>query len=861
MPVIAFIVGLVEASRRHAGAVLAAAILLSLGCGWYTATHLDIDTDTNNLISPDLPWRQREAAFDKAFPQNTDLLAIVIDARTADQAEDASGKLAEKLTARKDLFRTVRRPDGGDFFLKDGALFLPTPEVQELADQLIAAQPMIGALAADPSLRGLFDALDLAAQGVIQGQAKIEVMDKPFTAIGDAVKSALDGKPQPLSWQVLFTGRPPEPQELRRFVLAQPVLDYSALEPGGKSTGFIRDAARQLGFTPDRGVTVRVTGPVALSDEEFASVAEGAGFATALSLGLVCLWLFMALRSWRLVVAILGTLAVGLVATGAFAAISVGKLNMISVAFAVLFIGIAVDFGIQFGVRFRDERHRSGDNREALERAAKGVGGPLAVAAATTAVGFLSFVPTDYSGVSDLGLIAGVSMVIALFLNLSVLPALLALLRPPPERASIGFAWAAPIDRLLLRRRWAVLAIAGLLGLVSILLLPKLQFDFDPLNLKDPKTESMAALRDLMADPITTPYTIDVLTASPDEAASLAARLEKLPQVAQAVTISSYVPEDQDAKIAILEDAAMLLGPTLSPPTPKPAPSDAESLAAITHFAADLKQAKPPAGSAGERLLGLLDQVGAKGVAVVPALRESLVGALSQRLALLRLMLQPEKVTRETLPPELKAAWVAEDGRARIEVFPKGDPRDRTVLTHFISAVRGVVPEATGMPVSIQESGSTVVSAFLRAGLIAVGAIALLLFLVLRRAWDVALVLLPLLLAALLTAATSIAIGLPLNFANIITLPLLLGIGVAFDIYFVMNWRAGMTGLLQSATARAVLFSALTTTTAFGSLALSNHPGTSEMGKLLTISLCYTLACTLFFLPALLGPTPNRKVE
>ena len=859
MFVLGLIASLVEACRRHAGAVLAAAILFSLGCGWYTATHLDIDTDTNNLISPELPWRQRETVFEKAFPQNTDLLAIVIDGRTADQAEDASGKIAERLMGRKDLFRTVRRPDGGEFFLKNGSLFLPTADVQELADQLIAAQPMIGALAADPSLRGLFDALDLAAQGIIHGQAKIEVVDKPFTAIADAVQSALDGKPQPLSWQMLFTGRPPEPQELRRFVLAQPVLDYSALEPGGKSTAFIRDTAKELGFTSDHGVSVRITGPVALSDEEFASVAQGAGFATLLSLGLVCLWLFMALRSWRLVVAILGTLAVGLVATGAFAAVAVGKLNMISVAFAVLFIGIAVDFGIQFGVRFRDERHRSGDTREALERAARGVGGPLAVAAATTAVGFLAFVPTDYSGVSDLGLIAGVSMLIALFLNLSVLPALLALLKPPPEKESVGFQWAAPLDRLLLRRRFIVIGIAALLGVGSALLLPKLQFDFDPLNLKDPKTESMATLRDLMADPITTPYTIDVLTASPQEAAALAEKLDKLPEVAQAVTISSYVPEDQDAKIAILEDAAMLLGPTLSPSRPKPAPSDAETLASIAHFAADLKEAKPPAGSSGERLLRLVEQVGVKGVSIVPALRESLVGALAQRLDLLRLMLQPEKVTHDTLPADLKSAWVAQDGRARIEVFPKGDPRDRAVLTRFISSVRSLVPEATGMPVSIQESGRTVVSAFLQAGLIAVGAIAILLFVVLRRAKDVAMVLIPLVLAALLTAATSIASGLPLNFANIITLPLLLGIGVAFDIYFVMNWRAGMTGLLQSATARAVLFSALTTTTAFGSLALSNHPGTSEMGKLLTISLFYTLVCTLFVLPALLGSPPDRK--
>ncbi len=149
--------------------------------------------------------------------------------------------------------------------------------------------------------------------------------------------------------------------------------------------------------------------------------------------------------------------------------------------------------------------------------------------------------------------------------------------------------------------------------------------------------------------------------------------------------------------------------------------------------------------------------------------------------------------------------------------------------------------------------------AFRTAGLFALVAIALLLAIVLRRIRDVALVLAPLLLAGLLTVATSVLADLPLNFANIIALPLLLGVGVAFDIYFVMNWRAGRVDPLQSGTARAVLFSALTTATAFGSLALSNHRGTSQMGILLTIALFFTLICTFFVLPSLMGPVRKHR--
>ncbi|MGH7247449.1 MAG: MMPL family transporter, partial [Pseudomonadota bacterium] len=229
------------------------------------------------------------------------------------------------------------------------------------------------------------------------------------------------------------------------------------------------------------------------------------------------------------------------------------------------------------------------------------------------------------------------------------------------------------------------------------------------------------------------------------------------------------------------------------------------------------------------------------------------------RLQDVRLALDAQKVTLDNIPPAVKRDWVTADGRALVEVYPKGDPRDNAVLRRFVDAVRAVAPDATGSPVTIQESARTVTRAFVTAGIIAVAAIALLLLIVLRRARDMAVVLVPLLLAGLLTLATTVVFDFPLNYANIIALPLLLGVGVSFDIYFVMRWRAGNSDLLQSSTARAILFSALTTGTAFGSLALSNHPGTASMGALLTISLGYTLLCTFIVLPALLGPPPAKS--
>jgi hypothetical protein len=370
------LVGLVRISLKAPGTVLLVCLAGAILLGFYAATHFNIDADTNKLISPTLPWRQLDAQFEQAFPQNVDLIAIVVDAKDSPgQAEDAAAALAKWAGAHPELFKTVRRPDGGEFFTRNGLLFLSTKEVQQIADQLITSQPLLGQLAADPSLRGLFSAIDLALEGVTHGDIKLSELDAPLTEIGGTVEAAVAGHPHHLSWSSLFTGRSPSMQELRRFVLVQPVLDYQALEPGEKASDAIRLEARELNLTAEQGVTVRLTGPVALSDEEFATVTQGAGGATLVSLALVCLILFMALRSWRIIVAIVVTLLTGLIASAAFAFAAVGALNLISVAFAVLFIGIAVDFGIQFSVRYRDERHRAPDLDEALLRTARGIGG------------------------------------------------------------------------------------------------------------------------------------------------------------------------------------------------------------------------------------------------------------------------------------------------------------------------------------------------------------------------------------------------------------------------------------------------------------------------------------------------------
>jgi hypothetical protein len=289
-----------------------------------------------------------------------------------------------------------------------------------------------------------------------------------------------------------------------------------------------------------------------------------------------------------------------------------------------------------------------------------------------------------------------------------------------------------------------------------------------------------------------------------------------------------------------------------------PAPSDAELRARLAEAAAALRRAPHPPEPA-SRLAAALAAAAEGAPGVLDHVRENLAAGLAARLDELRDALDAFPLTLETMPADFRRQWIAEDGRARLEIHPAADARDPVALRQFVAAVRSILPDATGTPPEIIEAGRTVVGAFFEALAIAASGVAMLLLLVLRRPVDALRTIAPLLLAGLLTAATCIAIDLPITYANIIVLPLLLSETVSYSIYFVTRWREGAVGLLQSSTARAVVFTALTTIDAFGSLAFSQHPGTADMGRLLTVALIWTLVATLLFLPALLGPPPARR--
>jgi len=534
----------------------------------------------------------------------------------------------------------------------------------------------------------------------------------------------------------------------------------------------------------------------------------------------------------------------------------VGALNLISVAFAVLFVGLGVDFGIQFAVRYRSERHESGDLAPALLNTAEKIGAPLTLAAAGVAAGFLSFFPTVYRGVSELGQIAGVGMLIAYLAAITVLPALLTIFKPPGEPAEVGYKALAPVDRFLERHRIAVIGGTGLVALAGVPLLFHLAFDFNPINLRSPKVESVATYLELSYEPGSHTDTANVLASSLQEADAIADRVSKLPEVGSAMTLTTFIPDQQQEKLEMLADAAQALAGAFDVSNFESPPTDAENVEALNDGAAQLaKAAENQQGSgadAAKRLSAALSALAKSNQEARSRAENAFLPPLRVVLGGLQASLQPQPVTQDTLPPELRRDWMTPDGRARVAIAPKADPNDNEAMRTFARAVLAAEPRAIDGAISVTEAGDTVVHSFIQAGLWALLSIGILLWIVLRRFGDVLLTLIPLLLAGVVTMEICVLIGLPLNFANIIALPLLLGVGVAFKIYYIMAWRAGQTNLLQTSLTRAVIYSALTTATAFGSLWFSSHPGTSSMGKLMALSLVCTMAAAVLFQPVLM---------
>ncbi|WP_230874680.1 MMPL family transporter [Methylomonas sp. LL1] len=825
----------------------------------YTMGHLGINTNTSDLLSQDLPFIKIRAKLDKAFPQDASAIIVVVESPTPEQTALAAEFIQKRLQTEKRLFKSAYMPVDNAFFRRQGFLYLNLDDLEALSTKLVDAQPFIGYLSSHYHFAGLMDIIGLALEG--HEQDLTMPMDPLLDAIDRSIVAVKAGQPRFLSWQQLLTDQSFGQDQTRRLVIASAQMDFRQLMPASLPMKFLRDLANEMAPQfPE--VNLSFTGEIALEHEEMETVNQGMLISSIVSLLLVCLALLIGFRSFRLLLVTFIALVVGLFLTAGFAALTVGHLNLISIAFAVLYIGLGVDFATHLCLRYQECRGQDMDTVQAILNSMRTVGKSLFLCAATTAIGFLAFIPTDFKGVSELGIISGGGIFIGLLVSLSLLPALLKLLPIKPLPANGGSFLPAWVYLFPFRHAKAVMIGAVLAALLAGLTLTQLKFDSNPINLRDPTTQSVIAFKKLLKTKTDSPFATSALADSLPKANELAAQFAKLPSVHEAISLSNMVPEQQDEKLEIIDNLNLIMPVQLNRFADKPESSDVR--AALVKLRDTLQTAmdQPVTNVASDVLKKLhqdvVDFIQYADSRQNPAesyaqLEASVLKLLPHTMLMLRDGLTATAFGIDDIPEELRSQWVSHDGIYRVLVLPEQDLNDPEHLKVFVNDVMATYSNVFGLPIGDVTSGQAVVAAFLQAFSGALMMIVLLLLVMTRSLKTTLLIVTPLLLAALLTGACNVWLNNPFNFANIIVLPLLLGMGVDSGIHIVhrLQHQDDHSELLQSSAARGVFYSALTTFCSFSSLAFNTHAGTASMGLLLAIGISLMIVCSMLVLPAM----------
>ena len=847
--------------------VLAVALAVTVLAGWAT-TRLTINTSTEEILAADLPFRQAERKYRAAFPEE-DLAVVVVDAPASDQAEAAARALLDRVRQQSAFFKRSELAGSSPYFDRNALLFLDAEQIRAVGNQLRQARSLLLTLANDPSLRGVAEFLDNAEFGVAESAAPPELAGL-LGQLADTVEQRAQGRAAEMQWGSTFSIGP-DARGSRRIVQIDPVLDNTSIDRAGPALSALGEAMAEVrSLHPE--VTMRLTGEPVLRQQELNDAFSGALYASGLSFVLVAATLIFGIRSGRMTSALLITLVVGGIWTSGLAAMTVGGLNLISVAFMVLFFGLGVDFGTHLGLRYLELRREGAGFEEAMRRAMTGEAPSITLSALAAALAFLSFVPTSYVGLAEFGIISALGMMVALVTTFTVLPALMAVMPPVPSPHAPRHIGLGSFIRKYYR---PILVVAGIVTIGAAWTATQAQIDTNPLNLQNPNTEAVRTYRDLAGDPQTSPYALNVIAPNVEAARELAPRLAALDGVAGVRWVENFVPADQEAKLPALQAARERLGESFfaeEPPAPPATDAELQQAWSSMRESAQAIAATPPENpvdpaipAAGARLVSAFDGF-AQARGTEPAdLRElgaALAGQMPALAADLRQKLTvAEPVTIEDIPPELRREWISPQGQVRLRVLPEDNIGSAAEMAAFTGTVQTLAPDAAGAPASVTGAGKAILRSFAQAILYTVIAIGLVVTIVRRRLTDVLLVLAPLAVAALWTVAGSAALDLPFNFANVIVIPLLIGLGVASSIHIVSRAReiehegpgADAGGVLGTSTPVAVLITQLNTVAAFATLAVAEHRGLFSMGVLLGLSILLVLIVSLVVLPAFMA--------
>ncbi|MBC7962189.1 MAG: MMPL family transporter [Steroidobacteraceae bacterium] len=876
--------------------ILALALLLSVAAVIYTKNNMEFLTGRDDLMPRNAAFQVDYRAYRAEFGDQEEIVAV-IESDDAGKSTLAADALHARLNKDSGLFREVFYPGGLPFFRKNGLLFMPLEEIKALRHTLTMATPVLKDLASAPSVQTLFtsltaqidDYLKTGDPGGLQSLTfMLTTLDKGFKAfdgkssglsMDSFIKGSGDGKPSML-----------ESAGKQQVITMLPVKQEGSFVASEKSIKAARAALDEVLKRPEfKGVRGGLTGVPVLEYEEMATSQRDIEIATVLSLTLTVILLLFAFRGLLNVMAAMVSLIVGICLSFGFATLAVGHLNILSMVFAIMLIGLGIEYGIQVVLRYQEELQNGADGMSSIETGLACNLRSITMAAATVALAFATFAFTDFKGIAELGIIAAGGVFICVITTFTVLPAVLILLERfrknplPPATLVQGERKVdlleRPFFRAIFAKPRAVVATTLFLSLACIYPVMTMRFDYNLMNLQANGLQSVEYAYKLMRSKENSGYFAVVTARDKAEARSLTEQLEKLPAVDHVVSLLTFVPDQQTEKLAELAS----LKQTLAVVVPVPYEENLQVMALpaifesfrerVAKLESVLAAKNAPEAKPVKAFLKTLDaffntlekEKDKNALGMLRDFQGGMFAELPDKLKMMKENLDAAAVVESDIPPQLMQRFVGKNGKLLLQVAAKKEIFEREPLQEFVTQVKGLVPNATGEPVMVFESLTVLRDAYLKAFIYAFVGIAAILLINFKSFRYALLGTLPLAAGLLMMIGGMRLMGISFNSANIIVLPLILGVGIDSAIYIINRYRQGSETPGQVVTRSAgigVFLNALTILFSFGALTVAHHQGVFSIGVVMSLGMVASVAVFLVFLPALLelyGKRPYCK--
>ncbi|MFA7404346.1 MAG: MMPL family transporter [Pelobacteraceae bacterium] len=900
---------LFEFIAKHPRLILALALLFSVFSVIYTVRNMTFLTGRDDLMPRNAPFQVDYRAYRAEFGDQEEIVAV-LESDDAVKSTKAADALYTELSKEQGVFREVFYPGGLPFFRTNGLLFMPLEELKNLRRTLTMAAPVLKDLAASPSVQTLFTSLtgqidrylkssdpnDLASLTFM-----LTTLDKGFASASLSTSSSAStagegpvperSRREGLSMDSFLkgngTGTPSmlESTGKQQVISMLPVKDETSFVASEKSIKAARAILKKIIAKPEfKGVTGGLTGVPVLEYEEMATSQRDLQIATVLSLSLTIILLLFAFRGLLNVIAAMVSLIVGICLSFGFATLAIGHLNILSMVFAIMLIGLGIEYGIQVVLRYQEELRCGANGMAAIEAGLSANIRSILMAAATTALAFATFSFTDFKGIAELGIIAAGGVFICVLATFTVLPAMLVLLerfRKPslsptpapsptlpfmPQRVHKG---GGSFSTLFTRPK-AVIAATLLLSAFCLYPTLTMRFDYNLMNLQAKGLQSVEYAYKLMRSKENSGYFAVVTAKNKAEAEQLTKRLEALPAVDHVVSTLSFTPDHQSEKLAELAALRAVMADVR--PVPYEENLQLMALPAVFENFRDrvekLKNAltakKAPEAEPVGTFLTTLDgffkalekEKDNNALGMLRDFQGGMFAELPDKLTMMKESFGAAEIRDSDVPTELLKRFVGKSGKLLLQVAPKKEIFEREPLQEFVAQVKSVVPAATGEPVMVYESLSVLRSAYLKAFIYAFIGIAVLLLINFRSIRYALLGSAPLAVGLLLMIGGMRLIGISFNSANIIVLPLILGVGIDSAIYILNRYRQGNESPEKVAASSAgvgVFLNALTILFSFGALMVAHHQGVFSIGAVMSLGMVASVAAFLIFMPALLS--------